>query len=91
MRHRLTLLSYSLTIGHEKKIKRTTKKESPKGKVKVMLGTGTVEHFFERSRERARKLGRGEKLTPEIRPLRTRLTCFECFQRREFGCSKLFG
>jgi predicted transcriptional regulator len=48
-------------------MKRTAKKESPKGKVKVMLGTGTVEDFFERSRERARKLDRGEKLTPEIR------------------------
>src|SRR5207302_466803 len=33
----------------------------------VTLTTGTLEEFVERSKERAKKLDRGEKLAPEIR------------------------
>ena len=36
-------------------------------KAKVKVGTGTVEEFFERSLNRARKLDRGERLIPEMR------------------------
>ena len=34
---------------------------------KVILETGTAAEFFERTKEDARKLDRGEKLAPEIR------------------------
>ena len=34
---------------------------------RVILGNGTIAEFLGRSRERARKLDRNEKLTPEIR------------------------
>ena len=36
-------------------------------KATVKVGVGTVEEFFERSLNRARKLDRGERLTPEMR------------------------
>lgn len=36
-------------------------------KAKVKVGVGTVEQFFERSLNRARKLDRGERLIPEMR------------------------
>lgn len=36
-------------------------------KATVKVGVGTVEEFFERSLDRARKLDRGERLTPEMR------------------------
>lgn len=36
-------------------------------KATVKVGVGTVEEFFERSLNRARKLDRGERLTPELR------------------------
>lgn len=35
--------------------------------VKVVVGTGTVQEFFERAHEDARKMDRGELLPPEIR------------------------
>ncbi len=41
------------------------KKEARKVDLKVT--TGTVEEFFKRSHERARRLDKGEKLPPEIR------------------------
>jgi len=36
-------------------------------KSKVIFETGTAAEFFERTKEHARKLDRGEKLAPEIR------------------------
>ena len=36
-------------------------------KATVKVGEGTVEEFFERSLKRARKLDRGERVTPEMR------------------------
>ena len=36
-------------------------------KATVKVGVGTVEEFFERALNRARKLDRGERLTPEMR------------------------
>jgi predicted transcriptional regulator len=38
-----------------------------KRNVKVIAGTGTVEEFFKRAHEDARKMDRGELLPPEIR------------------------
>jgi predicted transcriptional regulator len=35
--------------------------------VKVVVGTGTVQEFFKRAHEDARKMDRGELLPPEIR------------------------
>ena len=38
-----------------------------KRKVKVVVGTGTVDEFFKRAHEDARKMDRGELIPPEIR------------------------
>jgi predicted transcriptional regulator len=37
-----------------------------KPKVKVIVGTGTVQEFFKRAHEDARKMDRGELLSPEV-------------------------
>src|SRR5690349_3843233 len=56
----------SLSCGG-RKMKRELKKKSLKRTVAVNVTTGTVEDFFRRSVQRARKLDRGEKLPAEMR------------------------
>lgn len=48
-------------------MKKKSKRKVPNGAVEVSLTTSTVDDFFKRSLERARKLDRGEKLPAEIR------------------------
>src|SRR5579859_7647859 len=51
----------------EKKYKSCGGKKMKRSAKKLKVSTGTVEAFFERSRNRARKLDRGEKLPTEMR------------------------
>jgi predicted transcriptional regulator len=48
-------------------MKKKSKRKVPNVAVEVSLTTSTVDDFFKRSVERARKLDRGEKLPAEIR------------------------